>query len=60
MSIFSIDLAKSSVKASKIWKISLCRQDRISYSADGKRLMKVGVNYDSSQCTIGDWIVREM
>ena len=32
----------------------------IPYSADGKRLVKVGVNYDSSQRTIGDWIVREM
>ena len=32
----------------------------IPYSADGKRLVKVGVNYNSSQRTIGDWIVREM
>lgn len=32
----------------------------IPYSAEGKRLVKVGVNYDSSQRTIGDWIVREM
>ena len=32
----------------------------IPYSADGKRLVKVGVNYDSSQRTIGDWIVREI
>ena len=32
----------------------------IPYSADGKRLVKVGVNYDSSQRTIGDWIVKEM
>lgn len=31
----------------------------IPYSADGKRLVKVGVNYDSSQRTIGDWIVRD-
>ena len=31
----------------------------IPYSADGKRLYKVGVNYDSSTRTIGDWIVRE-
>ena len=31
----------------------------IPYSADGKRLYKIGVNYDSSQRTIGDWIVRE-
>ena len=31
----------------------------IPYSADGKRLFKIGVNYDSSQRTIGDWIIRE-
>ena len=31
----------------------------IPYSADGKRLYKIGVNYDSDQRTIGDWIVRE-
>ena len=31
----------------------------IPYSADGKRLFKIGVNYDSSQRTIGDWIVKE-
>ena len=31
----------------------------IPYSADGKRLIKVGVNYDSQQRTIGDWIIQE-
>ena len=31
----------------------------IPYSADGKRLIKVGVNYDSQQRTIGEWIIRE-
>ena len=31
----------------------------IPYSADGKRLYKIGVNYDSSQRTIGEWIVKE-
>ena len=29
------------------------------YSADGKRLYKIGVNYDSQQRTIGEWIVKE-
>ena len=31
----------------------------IPYSADGKRLYKVGVNYDSTQRTISDWIIKE-
>ena len=31
----------------------------IPYSADGKRLYKVGVNYDSTQRTISDWIIEE-
>ena len=31
----------------------------IPYSADGKRLVKVGINYDSEQRTIGEWIVKE-
>ena len=31
----------------------------IPYSAEGKRLVKVGVNYDSQQRTIGDWIINE-
>ena len=30
----------------------------IPYSADGKRLFKIGVNYDSNQRTIGDWIIK--
>ncbi len=32
----------------------------IPYSADGKRLVKIGVNYDSNQRTIGDWIIKEV
>ena len=31
----------------------------IPYSANGKRLVKVGVNYDSQQRTIGEWKIRE-
>ena len=31
----------------------------IPYSAEGKRLVKIGVNYDSDQRTIVDWIVKE-
>ena len=31
----------------------------IPYSAEGKRLYKIGVNYDSNQRTITDWIIRE-
>ncbi len=31
----------------------------IPYSADGKRLYKIGVNYDSQQRTIDDWIIKE-
>ena len=31
----------------------------IPYSADGKRLYKVGVNYDSTQRTISDWLIEE-
>ena len=31
----------------------------IPYSADGKRLYKIGVNYDSQQRTISEWIVKE-
>ena len=27
----------------------------IPYKADGKRLVKVGINYDSGKRTIGDW-----
>ena len=32
----------------------------IPYSADGKRLYKIGVNYDSDQRTIGEWIIKEL
>lgn len=31
----------------------------IPYSADGRRLYKIGVNFSSEQRTISDWIVRE-
>ena len=31
----------------------------IPYSADGKRLFKIGVNYDSNQRTISDWKIKE-
>ena len=31
----------------------------IPYSADGKRLVKVGINYDSQKRTIGDWKIVE-
>ena len=31
----------------------------IPYSADGKRLFKIGVNYDSGQRTISDWVIKE-
>ena len=31
----------------------------LPFSADGKRLYKIGVNYDSNQRTIGDWIIKE-
>lgn len=31
----------------------------IPYSADSKRLFKIGVNYDSTQRTICDWIIKE-
>ena len=31
----------------------------IPYSADDKRLFKIGVNFDSNQRTISDWIIKE-
>ena len=31
----------------------------IPYSADGKRLVKVGINYDSDERTIGEWKIVE-
>ena len=31
----------------------------IPYSANGKRLVKIGVNYDSNQRTVSEWIIRE-
>lgn len=31
----------------------------IPYTASGKKLVKVGVNYDSTQRTIGEWIIRK-
>lgn len=32
----------------------------IPYSAEGKRLVKVGVNYDSEQRTISGWIIKKI
>ena len=32
----------------------------IPYAADGKRLVKVGINYDSQKRTIGDWKIAEI
>jgi hypothetical protein len=32
----------------------------IPFSADGKRLVKIGVNYDSQQRTITDWKIEEV
>ncbi len=29
------------------------------YSADGRKLYKIGVNYDSAKHTLGEWIVKE-
>ena len=31
----------------------------IPYTAEDKRLYKIGVNYDSNQRTISDWIIKE-
>ncbi len=31
----------------------------IPYSAEGKRLVKIGINYDSEQRTISEWKIRE-
>ena len=31
----------------------------IPYSVEGKRLFKIGVNYDSNQRTIGDRKIKE-
>ena len=31
----------------------------IPYSAEGKRLVKIGINYNSQQRTIGEWKIRE-
>ena len=31
----------------------------IPYSAEGKRLFKIGVTYDSNLRTLGDWIIQE-
>ena len=31
----------------------------IPYSADGKRMFKIGINFDSNQSTITDWIIKE-
>ncbi len=31
----------------------------VPYSASGKRLVKIGVNYDSAKRTLGGWIIEE-
>lgn len=31
----------------------------IPYSADGKRMFKIGINFDSNQRIITDWIIKE-
>lgn len=31
----------------------------LPYSADAKRLVKVGINYDSNKRTIGEWKIVE-
>ena len=31
----------------------------LPYSADGKRMFKIGINFDSNQRTITDWIIKE-
>ncbi|MDO4511858.1 MAG: PD-(D/E)XK nuclease domain-containing protein [Bacteroidales bacterium] len=31
----------------------------VPYSADGRRLFKIGVNYDSAKRTLGEWLVAE-
>ena len=31
----------------------------VPYSATGKRLVKIGVNYDSAKRTLGEWIIEE-
>ena len=31
----------------------------VPYSADGRKLYKIGVNYDSAKRTLGEWIVKE-
>ena len=57
------------ISTTKIQKISeitnffrhyfLSRTEVIPYTASGKKLVKVGVNYDSDQRTIGEWIIRK-
>ena len=37
----------------------LCSILFIPYSAEGKRLIKVGVSYDSLKRTIGEWRIKE-
>ena len=34
------------------------KQYAVPYQADGRRVVKVGVNFDSATRTIGEWIVR--
>ena len=32
----------------------------VPYSADGRKLYKIGVNYDSTKRTLGEWLVQEV
>ena len=34
------------------------KQYAIPYRKDGRRIVKVGINFDSSTRTIGDWIIE--
>ena len=31
----------------------------IPYHTEGKRLIKIGVNFDSKQRTLGEWVIKE-
>lgn len=35
------------------------RQYAIPYNKDGRRIVKVGINFDSATRTIGDWMIIE-
>ncbi len=32
----------------------------LPYQAEDKRLVKIGISFESEQCTISDWIVKEV